>query len=89
MANPFVELVRLLPSTDTVVGKILSVDVVLNTATLLSIGGSGGAFVANTGKGATYAVGDWALVRDNVIISTIPVPQGDTTPEQAKEIVIY
>ena len=88
MANPFVELIRLLPSTDTVVGKILAVNSQYNTATLFSIGGVG-SFVANIGKGATYAVGDWVLVRDNVIISTIPVPQGDTTPEEAKDIVIY
>ena len=88
MANPFVELIRLLPSTDTIVGKVLAIDSQYNTATLSSIGGSG-SFVANKGKGSTYVVGDWVLVRDNVIISTIPVPQGDTTPEEAKDIVIY
>jgi len=87
MPNPFVELIRLLPSTDTVVGKILSIDSQLNTAVLASIGA--GDFVANKGKGSTYVVGDWVLVKDNIIISTIPVPQGDTTPEEAKDIVIY
>ena len=88
MANPFVELIRLLPSTDTVVGKILAIDINLNMATLYSIGGAG-SFIANIGKGSTYTVGDWVLVKDNVIISTIPTPQGGVTPEEAKDIVIY
>jgi hypothetical protein len=75
MSNVYHELIRLLPTTDTIVGRILSIDTVNNTAVLISMGGAG-SFTANIGKGSTYAVSNWVLVRDNVIVSTIPTPEG-------------
>jgi hypothetical protein len=85
MANVYQELIRLLPSTDTVVGKILSVST--NTAVISMIGG--GTSRVHITKGSTYAQNDWVLVKDNTIVSTIPVPQGDDQQEVAKVIEIY
>ena len=87
MANVYTELIRLLPSTETIVGKIASVNATENTASISSL--VGGVFTVNVGKGTTYAVNDWVLIKDKIIVSTIPVPQGDTTPEVAKPIEIY
>lgn len=87
MSNIYTDLIRLLPSTETIVGKIASVNTEQNTAVVSSI--VGGIFTVKTGKGATYAVNDWVLIKDKVITSTIPVPQGEGTPEVAKSIEIY
>ena len=86
MSNVYVDLIRLLPGVEKTAGKIVSIDTTRNIAVLLAIGG--GNFIADIGKGSTYVIGDWVLVKDNVIVSTIPVPEG-TGLETATEIVIY
>ena len=49
----------------------------------------GGTSRVHITKGSTYAQNDWVLVKDNTIVSTIPVPQGDDQQEVAKVIEIY
>lgn len=87
MANVYTELIRLLPSTDTLVGKILSVNAPAGTAVISSL--VGGTHIVNMGKGASYSVGDWVLTRDSIIVTPIPIPQGESTPEVPKSIEIY
>ena len=86
MANSWVQLVKLLPKTVETVGKVLSINSTLNTAVCQDI--SGGTFVVNFGKGSEYVVNNWVLIRDNLIISTISIPEGESTPGVAKDIAI-
>lgn len=86
MANSWVQLVNLLPKTVETIAKILSIDSIANTAVCSDI--SGGMFLANFGKGAEYAVDNWVLIKDGVIVSTIAVPDGEGTVGVAKDIAI-
>jgi len=79
MSNSWAKLVRLLPSVESTVGKILSISG--KTAVVESIGTGTSTvltmepgMIAQTGN-VTYNVGDWVLIKDNIIVSVLPVPE--------------
>lgn len=84
--NSWAQLIRLLPTVDSTVGKVLSLNTSNSTVVLAAIGG--GSFVASIPKDATYEVNDWVLVKDNVVLSVIPVPKGENVSGEPKEIII-
>lgn len=85
--NSWVQFINLLPKVDSIVGQILSMDTDAGVAVLASVGS--GDFIAKVVKGgAGYAVTDWVLVKDGVIISVIPVPKGENTAGVPKDIMI-
>jgi len=81
MSNSWSKLVKMLPGVESTVGKILTISG--KTAVVEAIGT--GTFVAQTGN-VTYIVGDWVLIKDNIIELVLPVPILDNGA--AKEISI-
>jgi hypothetical protein len=101
MSNTWRQLISLLPSVDTTVGKILSVNTETGSVVLESIGTGDytatyptpltmePGLVAQSGN-VEYLIGDWVLVKDGVIVAKLPVPELDSnsTTHGAKEIMI-
>ena len=85
MSNSWSALIRLLPSIDSLVGKIASINENRGTAVLSAVGS--GSFSAKITKDSGFVVGDWVLVRDGIITSKIAIPEGSGV-EVATEISI-
>ena len=74
MSNPYAELLKLLPKQDGTIGKIISIND-SRYALLASV--PDGTFRASIPKDAGYSVGNWVIVKDNVITSLLGL--NDTT----------